>query len=310
MRFDKLKSNVPRVPFTKPAIPLEQQVALLCQRGMGGDPSQMREALSKVGYYRMSAYWYGLWQEGRERFREGASFHDVWSTCQFDRHLRLLTMAAIEHIEVFLRGQVAYHHALRFGPFGYVNPASLPDLKDDARRPARTEWFATLAKEVERSREEFVSHFKDKYEEGPLPIWMAVEVLPLGSVIAFFRGCPVDLRQAIADHFGLDQRVFASWLLSVNTVRNICAHHGRLWNRDIRTQPEIPRARQHQMWTRAIVNPKRTFATLSFLNMALRALGAADAWPQRLPRLLAKFPKTNLQSLGMATDWAASGIWG
>ncbi len=41
----------------------------------------------------------------------------------------------------------------------------------------------------------------------------------------------------IAKWFGLPPETFTSWLHSVNYVRNICAHHARLWNRDMNIVP-------------------------------------------------------------------------
>ena len=32
-----------------------------------------------------------------------------------------------------------------------------------------------------------------------------------------------------------------SWLVALNTVRNCCAHHSRLWNKTLGTKPMIPR---------------------------------------------------------------------
>ena len=45
----------------------------------------------------------------------------------------------------------------------------------------------------------------------------------------------------VAARYGLNNgRVFASWLRSLNYLRNVCAHHSRLWNRNIVDQPRLP----------------------------------------------------------------------
>lgn len=48
-------------------------------------------------------------------------------------------------------------------------------------------------------------------------------------------------RRAIAAAYGVDEQVLASWLRHLSLVRNICAHHSRLWNRDFTITPTLPR---------------------------------------------------------------------
>jgi abortive infection bacteriophage resistance protein len=42
----------------------------------------------------------------------------------------------------------------------------------------------------------------------------------------------------IASYFALPPQTFCSWLHTMNYIRNICAHHARLWNRDMNIVPE------------------------------------------------------------------------
>lgn len=79
--------------------------------------------------------------------------------------------------------------------------------------------------------EEFIDHFKTKYgdEHDHLPIWMLIEVMSFGKTLTFFRGVDRSVQQEVAANFRVPNDVFVSWLFAFNTVRNICAHHGRLW---------------------------------------------------------------------------------
>lgn len=96
----------------------------------------MRRRLEVVGYYRLSGYWHHM-KVSDDAFRSGADFEVVWQQYIFDRKLRLLTMDAVERIEVAIRSLVAQHHTKAHGPFGDSNDStalsSLP--VDPSRKP-------------------------------------------------------------------------------------------------------------------------------------------------------------------------------
>lgn len=122
-----------------------------------------------------------------------------------------------ERMEIAVRCRMAYEHAHAYGQFAYADdPATLPKLgtRDLAG------FLEHVREETARSKETFVSHFQAKYGDCHpcLPVWEAAEV------------------------------VLLSWLLTLNAIRNICAHHGRLWNRTLGVKPYIPRAAQYPDW--------------------------------------------------------------
>ena len=88
----------------------------------------------------------------------------------------------------------------------------------------------------------FVKHFFERYGDSHdyLPLWMAVEVMSFGTTLSFFRGLPTTIKQEISGKFEIHDKVLESWLTSLNAVRNICAHHSRLWNRELGYKPIIP----------------------------------------------------------------------
>jgi abortive infection bacteriophage resistance protein len=44
------------VKYTKPALSFEQQASQLLDRGLQADPARLMDILSRVSYYRLSAY--------------------------------------------------------------------------------------------------------------------------------------------------------------------------------------------------------------------------------------------------------------
>ncbi|WP_442904879.1 Abi family protein [Gordonibacter sp.] len=61
-----------------------------------------------------------------------------------------------------------------------------------------------------------------------------------GMMLTLYRGASVEVRSYVSEKLGITAKVLESWLVTLNTVRNICAHHGRLWNRTLGTKPMIP----------------------------------------------------------------------
>lgn len=300
--------------YEKPPLPFEAQADLLINRGMKGDRSIMVERLRAVGYYRLSAYTFPFRRDDPSQpgarlseFREGTTFDAVWERYVFDRRLRLTVMDAVERIEVAVRSLIATGHALRHNAFAYASDsASLPGLRRD-------EWQRFkdgVAVEQERSREAFAQHFREKYgrQHSYLPIWMAAEVLSFGSLLTMLRGCASDLKREIAAPFGVHEVVHWSWMLALNTVRNTCAHHGRLWNRELGVKPKIP-ARLREWQTPVTVGNDRVFGTLTICKWCLDRIAPQSSWAERLVSLLRENPGVPLGSMGFPSNWTESPIW-
>lgn len=109
-------------PYHKPYLSTAQQIALLRSRDMEiSDEAKASECLSRIGYYRLSAYWYSSRtsevytdpadskQKTRvlDAFRPGTKFSDALNFYVFDKKLRLLVLDALERIEVGIRTDIA-----------------------------------------------------------------------------------------------------------------------------------------------------------------------------------------------------------
>jgi len=296
------------VNYIKPPLTLEQQAELILSRGMTGDKSLIIERLSAVNYYRLSGYWFHFRQPDH-RFKPGTTFENVWRRYVFDRHLRLQIMDAVERIEISVRTQLAYHHAHRHGTFAYAtNPASFPKLDS----VGYTKLIDRITEETKRSREVFVNHFHKNYGDAHsyLPIWMVTEVMTFGTVLSFYRGSSHKVKQGIASIFRLPDTVFESWLLSLNAIRNICAHHGRLWDQVLGYKPLIPLKGDYPDWHQPVeVANNRIFGVLTICKYCLDRIAPQSRWPKRLQELLAEYPDIPQINMGFPDDWQSCTIW-
>jgi len=310
------------VRYAKPATTFDEQADLLLKRGMIGDRATLIARLSFVNYYRLSAYWWPFRKPGPtalerlDEFIEGTEFTTVWDHYAFDQRLRVLVMEAIERIEVATRTQLAYHHAHAWTPDAYAtNPASLPRLVSGPATDPRTHaaFLEKLHVNLQQNGDKpFVRHFKTKYTASALlPIWMAVELMSLGNVTSMYQGCTDDVRDRVATHVGgVSNTIFGSWLLTLLNVRNICAHHDRLWNRKLAKIPAIPAYKTRPEWYQPHFDSTKLYAALTICNYLLTIVTAGSStWGKRLATLLGEHPRVQITDMGFPMKWLDSPLW-
>ena len=292
--------------YTKPATTYEQQADLILARGMQADRALLLERLRSTGYYRLCAYWYPFKQPD-ETFVPGTAFDMVWDRYVFDRQLRLAVMDAIERVEVAVRTALFTEMALKGGPFAHLHRATFPGVPAERH----TRLVDGLRDEAQRSKEVFVEHFRKTYEEFPdLPVWAAAEIMTFGTMLTVFNMSTRQAQKALARRYALTGRVLRSWLLTLNYVRNLCAHHARLWNRELALKPLIPDEKHDARWHGASpVSNDGMFVVLTLLHVVVRQVAPQTAWRERLFALFDRFPTIPLASMGMSADWRTHDLW-
>jgi abortive infection bacteriophage resistance protein len=291
------------------------------------DPSAAAELLSVIGYYRLSGYWYPYRRQlgptrRDDQFVEGTTFATVVRLYDADRRLKLHVLDAIERVEIALRVMIGFTLGKR-GAYAHLNRANLDGqfTRSDGRNPSRyDEWLSKLLSTQARSSEEFIVHFQQKYD-GRLPVWVVTEVMDFGTTAHLYRGLKAADRNAIArqwdviDRTGLGNgHALGNWLRVLNYVRNVCAHHSRLWNRHLvntiaaRQLASIP---ELQHLSRQHVTHHRIYSTLCVLAFLLHRVGQGD-WVTPLRDLLTvEIPACgrSLSEMGFPADWAAHRPW-
>lgn len=293
--------NYAKLPLT-----YEQQADLLLARGMVADRGQLIDHLRSVNYYRLTAYWYPF-KRPDSSFEPGTSLDVVWNRYTFDRQLRLLVMDAIERVEVAVRSRLVYELVHRYGPFAHLDPAAWPGVL-----PAERQRFIDDVHDAaQRSREAFIDHFRRNYDEFPdLPLWVVAEIMTFGNMLTLFRRVGMHAQRTIANQFNLAGRVLESWLLSLNYVRNLCAHHSRLWNRELAIKPQIPDPRHHPEWHQpAPIANDFVFAVLSLLRHLTSVIAPQSGWRDRLFDLFDRYPAIPIAHMGIPEDWRGRDLW-
>ena len=216
-------------------------------------------------------------------------------------------MDAIERVEIAVRTQLTNAFTLKYGAFGHLNKDNLPRI-DKARW---NDLIQKIREEADHSQEHFVEHYQKKYrKESDLPLWMAVELMTFGMLLTLFRGVETDIKRSIAAVYGVSAEVLESWLHCLNQIRNICAHHGRLWNRVMGIRPAIPRRNKHPEWHVPVeVGNERLFGVLTFLRYLLAYVAPMSRWQIRVEKLLEQYSDIPLKPMGFPEAWCNCPIW-
>ena len=300
--------STPRPSYQKPWLSHADQVAKLVSRGLTiADHAAAARFLSHVNYYRFSGYCLAFEQQ-RHQFNGGCTFEQVKAAYEFDLVLRDLVTEALEVLEVDFRSAIAYHFGQRHGAFGHTDRAKFYGSFN------HTEWLVRLRDEGQRSSELFVEHFKKNYSQFPdLPIWMAMEVMSFGALSKMFQGLLRDDQRPVAQRYAVQPRDLVAIFHHLVYVRNLCAHHSRLWDRVWAIKPSLPKGKP---WLPPLLpSNDRLFATLLLLYHLMKCCptvrGFAGHWRDRLKQHLAQPPSAvnPLDQMGMPTNWQQHPVW-
>jgi abortive infection bacteriophage resistance protein len=319
--------------YTKPHLTFQQQLELLKSRGLEiSDDAATISCLSRIGYYRMSAYWYSLRKKSlnqdpitkkitvtrEELFYPDTTFEQALALYVFDKRLRLLVLDAIERIEVGFRVEIS-HLLGRRDTFAHTNQSELHgNFTKKVKRSGKTghqEWLEKYQQILSRSKEDFFKHYQQKYGL-PLPIWVSVELWDFGMLSTFYKGMTVADKTSIAVKFGVpDFQVLESWLRSLNFVRNVVAHHSRLWNKNLIDQPKLPKLGAIKAFDPIAGLPDintRIYSVLCILLYLMRTCGPNSNWPIRLRDMVDAFPSLthlSVADMGFPADWRTHELW-
>lgn len=286
-----------------------EHLELLKKRGLL-IPNQDRALryLENISYFRLSGYMFHHQKnDGSHRFHPETSFDDIIDEYHFDKKLRLLILEYIERIEIALRAQLSNKYCINHGFFWYTKKNLFQDINvyhqindyiiDYFRDPPDL----------------FLKKFKNKYSsESVPPSNMAFEILTLGKTSRLFSGLKNDReKQDISEHFNLPSTILSSWFLYLTNIRNICAHHSRLWNKSITAdRPQIPSRKKYQFHGELPSNfNSKLYGVLSIIERLLRPINTTNSFIDNFIILIDEYPRININHMGLAENWKKEPAW-
>ena len=202
----------------------EQQIAKLREHGCNiSDDGFCKEVLSKISYYRLSAYFLTFnMKDGK--YKPGTDFDDVYRLYEFDRKLRRLLFSIIEELEVYLRAQMSYYHTHKYGADGYLDSANFNSRHNHSSFSAHINDLVASNKKIA-----FVKHHINRYD-GQFPLWVIAELFTFGMLSYFYADMiTADQKKLARDVFKSSVPNVKSWLYCCTVLRNVCAHNNRLY---------------------------------------------------------------------------------
>lgn len=296
----------------KPALTYQQQLNLLKSRGLQVDDEAFAlHCLANYNYYRLSIYWRIFTEaNNHDRFLPNTRFEQIWELYQFDRKLRLLTSEACKRLEISARSRWAYELGQAYGSQAYE------DLSVFSHAPNHQKLLNWFDQRFAESKEQFAQHYKQKPCQRP-EIWVAIELLEFGKFCSFYNGTKqAKIRERIAAHYDLNEPTFGSLLNHCRHLRNICAHHSRLWNRSTYAKLNTPKKHPVQLIPSLRHFPKsdegesrKLYNTYVLLIHCIQIIEPRGDWPQRLQAHLQTLPTNLIPNMGFPSDWQQRPIW-
>ena len=301
--------------FDKKAFTLEQQVFQLQERGLQIKYPRIAEKyLINISYYRLGEYWYVM-QSDKENhiFKPNSNFMDVIALYNFDAELRLLLFDVIEKIEISLRTKLIYYLSLEFDPWWFQNF----DLFDNSKELVKT--LSNLEGEIERSKDVAITNHRKKHKDDGRfpPAWKSLEQTSFGALSKLYGNLKnsVKSKDLIAKEFGAVNHTFLpSWLQSIAQIRNFCAHHSRLWNRNlpstVKLLPKPPNPwidedgnipKQHEF--------SKLYVHMCLMKYLLNTIIPKNEFTPKLKLLFEKYPNVDPNALGMKPNWHNEPLW-
>jgi abortive infection bacteriophage resistance protein len=227
---------------------------------------------------------------------------------------------ALERIEIALRVQMTLQLG-RYGAKAHRDPAVFEGFFSRRQDPRsflipHQEWMSRTDAAFDKSKEEFVKHFKTKYVGEYPPVWIACETWDFGAMSTLFGGMKKTDQTAIAAIYGISKfQTIANWIWAMNVARNACAHHSRVWNRPLAITPIWPTPAENPLLAHLVGNTKahnRTYGIALIVRFMLRSINPKTSWGTNFKTICGTFPASphlSLASAGFPNNWDQEAIW-
>lgn len=294
-----------KIQYNKPPLTTEKQAELLLSRGLNGiSKSDLEEKLKSVNYYRLRGYTYPYQDNSipGSPFLKDNQWQFIWNDYVMDSRLRSLIFESIGHIEIAFRTQIELVMSLKYGSRWYS------DNRYFHNKTRFSKDFKELEEDWNRSQEDFKNHYETKYDDSMVPpAWMIFETATFGVVSKYYSNIDsvVPEKSDVALYFGFSKaavKILVSWIHHLNTVRNVCAHHSRLYSRANVTRPIFPKHVKGN-WVSSWPKDDRIYASVCIIKKLLDVCAPDFDFVGQLKPIVKMARKEQLPSMGFPGNW-------
>lgn len=298
--------------FDKAPTTIDQQIELLRERGLEiVEADNLQHLLCHISYYRLGEYWHSMQvDKDNHIFKPNSKFSDVIALYNFDNELRILLFGVIEKIEISLRTKLIYHLSHEFGAWWFQNF----ELFTDSMALVKT--LAGLEQEISRTKEVTIKNHLKKHKDDLRfpPAWKSLEQTSFGSLSKLYGNLKntIESKNVIAKEFGaVNHTYLPSWLQSIAQIRNYCAHHSRLWNKNLPGAPKLL-PKPPNPWVDIVPKQhefQKLYVHLCLMKYLLNVIQPENQFTVKLKNLFEKYVNVDPNALGMKPNWTNEPLW-
>lgn len=303
--------------FNKSPFSYPQLLSKLLSRNLHiTDHNLAQHHLRNIGYYRLIGY--GLPFEeydknlGRTgKYKPDTQFDDLLNAYTIDSDIRRLLLKAIEQIEIAIRNIINHELSCKYASaHWYMDETLFKSSKDFKHSFLLQEIKRQTLKSAEQGseragkREVFIAHYYSHYDTPELPpSWMIAESLTLGSWSKVYEHLKVSKdRKIISSQLDLPPATLQSWLHSITYLRNMCAHHSRLFGRNFVMRP-------NKFKDTPFITDNRLFNYVGIVFRILKHITPESNWLNQLYDELIFLDEFTLSQYGFHKDWLENDFW-
>lgn len=281
--------------YKKPPMKISEQIKLLKERGLIiNDEEKLERYLRNISYYHFSTYFKHFQKD--DLFIKDTNFEDVLSIYVFDQKLRLLLLDVLERIEKSFKCHLVYEMSVKTGdPFWIANHNYFQDGERYGER------IAKMLEDLKFSKENCIRYYYEKYNEPKYPpAWMIIEVLSFGQTVMIYNQLELENQEVVANSYGINKRFISNWFYALSILRNLCAHHSRLWNNEFLIRLNQGHGFYGKLFDNS--NGNRLFNYLVILHAINSKFNPTSGWVEKLDNIIIEHA-INISHMGFPDNW-------
>ncbi|WP_432263560.1 Abi family protein [Cupriavidus sp. TMH.W2] len=317
-RFHKTHSHL--VEYNKPYKTPSDLARKLHQQGLHIADRRFAElTIFRENYFRFKAYAIPFLDKTTDQFFHGTSFNDLYNLYCADQRMRDFLLPILATLEVRIRAVIDnVVTSTTRDPFWHLDQSLFRSYAPVGQALKKAQ------DRFSKGKQEFVQHYREKYYTKKSynnrhcpPFWIISEILTLEQLTscckslnkehpAFFVSQGKNRLNDAATPFGLTS--YDSLITNLSCImqlRNLCAHHNRLWNRNLQMPAGVQKGRM------APTHINRLYSVLVMLRVMCKAQGIDDGIASFMSGMFASTPtfSRDMGSMGFPSAWQSDSIW-
>lgn len=288
-------------------LPIGDLIGLLRSQGLViEDEARARNILANVSYARLKSYLIPLMEDrGSHRFRPGATFGQAYALYGFDRRLRELIFHEMEKFEISLRTHISYVTSESDSGYWFTKAEYFRSAH------AHDRLLKKIYSEINRSDNDSIVRFREKYSNDFPPCWLTLEATSMGTLSILYEDMKSGpMKKRISDYYGVSEETLISWVQHLVYVRNYCAHHNRLWNKHLSVPGIYPDNSRGAFAADRGYEPRSIYATCCILKYLVNVIKPENNFAVRLRNLIDSFTIVRTEAeMGFPPGWKDDPFW-